>query len=424
MPYAAVPGYPKTVGNLTYLSSGYQSANGSGSSGVIQEIWIKDKRTNTGRFAQKLATGVMNPAYYAADHHTVSYVPGSASGYWRQWNGSGYTNVSTQSTGPFFTSPVQSVYAPGGTTATILRQRALATCLEQVRSQSISTIETLVEAKKTTEMCVNIVRDLAYAARDVRHGRFGRAASRLGLASVPKRASKKRKFSDNWLEYRYGWLPLYGTVYGALDHLWKQGRNPQGFILKASGYATQRVSRTNASSARGWGSPSASFDGGVGQSSLGWDVKDEESADYRTRCTVYYRIINETLINAQSLGLTNPALVAWELVPLSFVVDWFVNVSDVLGSIDAFVGKSYITGFYSEKVTAQRTLKAVTNGKSDPDASYRKTTSFSGAQCTVTSQYFKRDPLSTTPSVGISLNAHLNIKRYMDALALLRQMLR
>jgi hypothetical protein len=35
-----------------------------------------------------------------------------------------------------------------------------------------------------------------------------------------------------------------------------------------------------------------------------------------------------------SLGFTNPLQVAWELVPLSFVVNWFVDVSSALETYD------------------------------------------------------------------------------------------
>jgi len=38
------------------------------------------------------------------------------------------------------------------------------------------------------------------------------------------------------------------------------------------------------------------------------------------------------------LGLVNPASLAWELVPFSFVVDWFANVGDFLASFTDTVG--------------------------------------------------------------------------------------
>lgn len=45
-----------------------------------------------------------------------------------------------------------------------------------------------------------------------------------------------------------------------------------------------------------------------------------------------------------ALGLTNPASVAWELVPFSFVVDWFAPVGDWLNALDATLGYSFLSG--------------------------------------------------------------------------------
>lgn len=58
---------------------------------------------------------------------------------------------------------------------------------------------------------------------------------------------------------------------------------------------------------------------------------------------------------ASQLGFVNPAVVAWELVPFSFVVDWFVNVGDVLSSYTDFLGfkflESSVTSFNKDRVT-------------------------------------------------------------------------
>lgn len=52
---------------------------------------------------------------------------------------------------------------------------------------------------------------------------------------------------------------------------------------------------------------------------------------------VYGRVKMDRSLLFNSLGtfgLTNPASLAWELLPWSFVVDWFVNVGNVLASMD------------------------------------------------------------------------------------------
>lgn len=40
----------------------------------------------------------------------------------------------------------------------------------------------------------------------------------------------------------------------------------------------------------------------------------------------------------QQIGLTNPLLLGWELIPFSFVADWFIQVGDYLETLDALIG--------------------------------------------------------------------------------------
>lgn len=87
-------------------------------------------------------------------------------------------------------------------------------------------------------------------------------------------------------------------------------------------------------------------------SSLGHGVGHAE-----VYCSSYTRIdalpANETLISLASSGVTNPLLVAWELVPFSFVVDWAIPVGAWLESLDAMLG-------YGECYTCTATLTRAT----------------------------------------------------------------
>jgi hypothetical protein len=50
------------------------------------------------------------------------------------------------------------------------------------------------------------------------------------------------------------------------------------------------------------------------------------------RIRTQVKITNPNLFLADNLGLTNPVSWAWELIPLSFVANWFVNVDQVVRS--------------------------------------------------------------------------------------------
>jgi hypothetical protein len=47
-------------------------------------------------------------------------------------------------------------------------------------------------------------------------------------------------------------------------------------------------------------------------------------------------IDNSFYLTLQDVGLTNPLLTGWEVIPYSFVLDWFVGVGDFLSAVNAF----------------------------------------------------------------------------------------
>lgn len=128
-----------------------------------------------------------------------------------------------------------------------------------------------------------------------------------------KRTAKA--FGDNYLEFHFGWSPLVGDIGNAVNVL-------QGPVtptaVKAGG--SRRGTRRN---------------GDGYNSALRIDV---DKLDVRLACHVL--VNNPNLWLANRLGFVNPVAVAWELVPFSFVVDWFANVGDFLTSFSDFWGLS------------------------------------------------------------------------------------
>lgn len=72
-----------------------------------------------------------------------------------------------------------------------------------------------------------------------------------------------------------------------------------------------------------------------------WDTR------FRYRQGADVAITNPNLALAGQLGLINPLSLAWEIVPFSFVADWFVNVGDWLQGFSDFAGMTLQYGYWS-----------------------------------------------------------------------------
>lgn len=189
------------------------------------------------------------------------------------------------------------------------------------------------------ETCRLLARDagrILKAARAVKKGHWNKAAQELGI-KPPKGVSIRRTFSDNWLKYQFGYKPIVNDMVNSAKAFTELGKRSSFVTI------TGRATASNRSN-----SPpiSFSFGGPLG----GGDGTYRNEFDVRWDCTVGYvvEITNPYLAELASLGLTNPIAATWELLPFSFVVDWFVNVGECLAGLDAWSGKRFVTGYQTD----------------------------------------------------------------------------
>lgn len=83
-----------------------------------------------------------------------------------------------------------------------------------------------------------------------------------------------------------------------------------------------------------------------------YGVRNEISARLVVRVSGFVEITNMQHAYLETLGLVNPASVAWELVPFSFVCDWFYPVGLYLQSLSSLVGRLVVNGYSTRYYTA------------------------------------------------------------------------
>jgi len=121
------------------------------------------------------------------------------------------------------------------------------------------------------------------------------------------------------------------------------------------------------------------------------------------------------------LGLLNPVAVLWEVVPLSFVVDWFIPIGTYLASLDAMAGVSIWTSWESLQANTEYTYLAGASSYVHPTEPIWSVTTYS--QATAENRYYIRSisPNLSMPLPTFTLSDSAN--RILDALALSRQAL-
>lgn len=187
--------------------------------------------------------------------------------------------------------------------------------LEAVKESKANLLVDLVEFRKTTDMICTAATDIVKTFHRLRSGRW--IGDFVKVLAHPVTKSQKT-ISNRWLEYTYGWRPLMGSInaYGeVLANRIKDGC-PREFRAREL-YGTGR---------------SVAFDGGRSMATLSG----------RRKIIARWVVRDPSLKTTAELGITNPLLVAWELVPFSFVIDWFSDIGNYLNRIDALVGVSNI----------------------------------------------------------------------------------
>lgn len=193
--------------------------------------------------------------------------------------------------------------------------------IAKVKGHQLNAAVFAAEGKKTVNLVKNSILTVGGALVDVKHGNFTRAAQRLGvLKSTLGRRSDGRFFvnkkaslspediASRWLELQYGWKPLLNDVYEACKAYDVLTQPLRTYHYKAS--TRRNVSWNSSTSPANYTCPAV----GKLQQTLLLEMTE----------------VPGTL--PRSLGLEDPYSVVWELVPYSFVVDWFLPIGPWLES--------------------------------------------------------------------------------------------
>lgn len=190
----------------------------------------------------------------------------------------------------------------------------------------------LGEGREAFDMVADRMIGLRNSYKALRRGDFRRFLRELSVDPKRKHRSKTRstaaEASGLWLEYWFGWKPFCQGIYDGLTVVTGPGSNGR---RRVHGTARQNQPRSETFS-------------GSGGLTYRRAMVSEGVCFVKQGATVEVSSPNLLLLNR--LGLVNPVAVAWELVPFSFVVDWFTKAGDVVNGWTDLVGLK-VTNPYS-----------------------------------------------------------------------------
>lgn len=219
-------------------------------------------------------------------------------------------------------------YLPGNEGLQTLTEAALRQKLIEAAKGAEWSIPTFVgEGRQTVNMVVNAARTIGSAYRDLRRGNFVGAMTSLGIQG-DSRARRRyerqygtdptRAAANAWLAHTYGWVPLMQDAQRSAETLAEINLSEESREIRV----TARVSKDDVQVYPSFTfSVNPSIDGRQTN-----DIKESRFGVWRCKPTAWN--------NVGSLGLLNPASVAWERLPLSFVADWFLPIGRYLEGLD------------------------------------------------------------------------------------------
>lgn len=273
-------------------------------------------------------------------------------------------------------------------------------CLEAVGEAKWNLALFVAESDQVVDMIASTARTLSEAYKAVRKGKFKKAARALGI-DVPT-----GKARNSWLAYRYGWMPLLGDVASAAEAAASVLYNKpeeQRVLCRGPKGETSSVTRL--------GTSDTQYLHGSGLASSRRDVYKLERTE--TKAWLKVRCKSRALMRLEQFGLANPLALAWELVPFSFVADWFMGIGDYLNAQTALLGLEVLDGGVStlstRRLSSQR-LTPAANGT-------QKWTGLEPSYTVESRKYVRAYWSGSVPAPEIDIN--LNPKRILDSAALI-----
>lgn len=298
------------------------------------------------------------------------------------------------------------------------RKESLNRALAKLKDQRINLAVSLAELPETVTFLYDGVKAIVNVYKDLRskEKRLKREYERQRQRARSKDINIKRsakawlrkmgretdQIASLWLAFRYGVMPLVYDIQGAIEELQRPKEAVGDLIHVKTSKKLEEVKPIP------WYMRIPQGD---------HSLRGDETLQVDVTYTVVLNCVVERPRSVVQLGITNGLELLWEVTPLSFVVDWALNIGESLHGLDAGVGTLFVSGTISEKRELKRTVGPVSRTL---NGGHIVTTTGSGGVSY--QKHYHRTVLSSLPSPQVYVSNNMNWMRMLDAFALLKTM--
>lgn len=257
------------------------------------------------------------------------------------------------------------------------------------------------KVRGTLDISVN----LAQSSQMIRMFNVYKSAKRYALRADWR--SIVRGVSGAWLEFTYGWKPLISDIYTAAEELQRKADNLVFKFFKGRATVMDTIQSHQ----------DFQFYGRI-----------YYSVPVSHRCEIKIRLKKSFDPTASRWTSLNPVSIAWELVPYSFVVDWFVNIGGFLRDTETALlyNSQFLDGYVTQssrinhKYQLNQSRATPASGLWTPKSTYTVNVTGSVERLRKTRTLLHSYPLPNRPSVTAGLSSH----RLLNAAALIGNLIK
>lgn len=297
------------------------------------------------------------------------------------------------------------------------REKAIQRVFEKAAAPGFNTLISLYEFPELIQMLKT-----AYARLRSLHGLLrGRDSSRKVRALGQYGLLALKDLDGLWLEWRYGWRPLIMDLIDLADAFAESCKKPPPRITYR---ATEKYDFEQAKENTSTYNPIGASEG------LKNSFQTRVKASYKFRAGIMLDGASITVAKRFGLRMEDVPAAVWDVVPYSFVVDWFIGVSTWL--VGATLAREHILATWVTSTCQQRTelvavfsAGTITSGTGVNAKAYSRSLGVSTARILMQSKIREVDLGNPgSPVLDPKWSELTNFLHLLDALSLLIQQFR